>query len=107
MPDDLSLDEARKLYLVAGGAYTDADIKANGSTTAYEKFKGQMAKHDAKPKVGDLLCPISMTKANPKFSWVIGGKTYQFCCPPCIDEYVLLAKEHPEELKAPSEFVKK
>jgi YHS domain-containing protein len=107
MPEDLSLDEARKLYLVAGGAYTEADIKANGSTTAYEKFKGQMAKHDAKPKVGDLLCPISMTKANPKFSWVIGGQTYQFCCPPCIDEYVLLAKEHPGELKAPSEFVKK
>lgn len=107
MPEGVSLADARALYLTAGGKYTEADIKANGATTAYEKYKGQMAKHDTKPKSGDALCPITMTKANPRFTWVIGGQTYQFCCPPCIDEFVLLAKQHPEELKAPSEYVKK
>lgn len=107
MPEGASLSEARKLYLTPGGAYTAADIAANGSTTASERYEGQMAKHDTKPKSGDLLCPITMTKANPRFSWVINGQTYLFCCPPCIDEFVQLAKEHPEELKAPEDYKKK
>ena len=60
-----------------------------------------------KPKPGDKVCPITLTKANPKFSWVIGGQTYEFCCPPCIDEYMLLAKTSPKEVLDPSEYVKK
>jgi multiple sugar transport system substrate-binding protein len=40
-----------------------------------------------------VICPISKTKAAPKFSWVVGGKTYQFCCPPCVDEFVQTAKK--------------
>jgi len=107
MPAAAEADEARALYLVPGGAYTQADIDANGKVTAGDRYRGQMAKHDMKPKPGDLLCPITMTKANPKFTWIIGGQTYQFCCPPCIDEFVLLAKESPSEIKAPSEYVKK
>ena len=107
MPDGLSLVEARALYLVPGGLYTESDIKANGSITAYEKFKGAMSKHDAKPKPGDKVCPISMTKANPKFTWIIGGKAYEFCCPPCIDEFVATAKQSPGEIAEPSSYVKK
>ncbi|MFO0895011.1 MAG: heavy metal-binding domain-containing protein [Phycisphaerales bacterium] len=107
MPAGTEADEARALYLVPGGAYTQADIEANGKVTAGDRYKDQMAKHDTKPKSGDLLCPITMTKANPKFTWIIGGQTYQFCCPPCIDEFVALAKTSPGELKAPSEYVKK
>lgn len=107
MPAGVDADEERALYLTPGGIYTEADIKANGSVTAGEKFKGKMAKHDMKPKAGDKICPITMTKANPKFTWIIGGKTYEFCCPPCIDEYVLLAKTSPKEVLDPSEYIKK
>jgi YHS domain-containing protein len=106
MPGSLPADEERKLYLTAGGKYTEADIKANGSVTASQKFKGIKSSHDAKPKPGDRICPISLTKANPEFTWIIDGKPYQFCCPPCVDEYVRLAKEHPEELQAPDSFIK-
>lgn len=107
MPAGVDADEERALYLTPGGIYTEADIKANGSVTAGEKFKGKMAKHDMKPKAGDKICPITMTKANPKFTWIIGGKSYEFCCPPCIDEYVLLAKTSPKEVLDPSEYIKK
>jgi YHS domain-containing protein len=107
MPAKVADDAERKLYLTSGGAYTEADIRANGSVTASEKFKGVRAKHDMKPKPGEKICPITMTKANPDFSWVIGGKTYEFCCPPCVDEFVQLAKENPAALKDPSEYVKK
>lgn len=107
MPAGVDADEERALYLTPGGVYTDADIKANGSMTASQKYKGKMAKHDMKPKAGDKVCPITMTKANPKFTWIIGGKTYEFCCPPCIDEYVLLAKTSPKEVLDPSEYIKK
>ncbi len=107
MPTGVDADEERVLYLTPGGIYTEADIKANGSMTAGDKYKGKMAKHDMKPKAGDKVCPITMTKANPKFTWIIGGKTYEFCCPPCIDEYVLLAKTSPKDVLDPSEYIKK
>ena len=87
----------KELYLTPGGKYSTDDIAANGNMTASQKFKGLRASHDAKPKVGDKLCPISMTKASPKFTWIVGGQAYQFCCPPCIDEFVRTAKEKPAE----------
>ena len=107
MPEGVDAAEARALYLTPGGKYTAADIVANGSVIASDKYKGKMSKHDFKPKPGDAICPITLTKVNPKFTWVIGGKDYQFCCPPCIDEFVLLAKESPDEIKDPSFYVKK
>ncbi len=107
MPAKVADEEERQLYLMPGGLYTEADVKANGSVTASEKFKGVMASHDLKPKAGDKICPITLTKANPKFTWVVGGKNYEFCCPPCVDEFVKTAKEHPEEVKDPADYVKK
>lgn len=107
MPAKVADEEERRLYLTPGGKYTEADIRANGSVTASEKFKGMMSSHDMKPRAGDRICPVTRTKANPKFSWVVGGKTYQFCCPPCVDEFVRTAKEQPEEIKEPEEYVKK
>jgi YHS domain-containing protein len=50
---------------------------------------------------------VSKTKATPRFAWVIGGKMYLFCCPPCVDEFVQTAKEKPEEIKPPEEYRKK
>jgi YHS domain-containing protein len=106
MPSKVADDDERKLYLTPGGKYTEADIKANGGVIASVKFKGYKAEHDLKPKAGEKICPVTLTKANPKFSWVIGGKTYEFCCPPCVDEFVALAKEKPGEIEEP-EFYRK
>ncbi len=107
MPAKRANEDERKLYLTPGGKYTDADIKANGGAVASVKFKGLKAQHDAKPQAGDKVCPISMTKANPQFSWVVDGQTYQFCCPPCVDEFVQLAKDHPDQIKPAGEYVEK
>jgi hypothetical protein len=94
------------LYLTPGGKYTSQDIAANGKTIPSAKFKGIRSNHDDKPVKGDRICPISKTKANDQFLWVIDGKSYTFCCPPCIDEYVRAAKEQPDSLLAPETFIK-
>ncbi len=107
MPDKIAGDAERELYLTPGGKYTEADIRANGRLTASEKYKGAMSKHNMKPQPGDRTCPITDTKANPKFRWTVGGKVYEFCCPPCIDEFVKMAKEKPEQIKEPEEYRKK
>ena len=95
------------VYLKPGGIYTEADIKANGSTTVAEKNKELKVSHDLKPKAGDRLCPVTLTKANPELTWIIGGKKYEFCCPPCVEEFVTLAKTKPEDVKAPETYIKK
>lgn len=106
MPAAVGDAEAQKLFLTPGGLYTEADIKANGSQTATQKYGSQMSQHNAHPKPGDQLCPISETVANQKFSWIIGGKKYLFCCPPCIEEFVKRAKEKPTSIKKPESYVK-
>jgi len=107
MPAKVADEEEKKLYLTPGGLYTSADIKANGNMTASQKFQGIKPAHDAQPKPGDSVCPISETKANDKFVWVIGGKKYEFCCPPCVDEFLIRAKEKPDTIKPPEEYRKK
>lgn len=103
---DLGDEAEKKLYLTPAGKYTESDIKANGNMTASQKFKGFVPNHDLYPKKGDRICPITMTKANPKCSWIINGKEYWFCCPPCVEEFVKLAKTEPEKIKDPEEYVK-
>lgn len=95
------------LFRTPGGKYTAEDIKANGDKLPAEKYKSVGHMSGGKPMAGDKLCPSSKGKANPEVTWVIGGKTYSFCCPPCIEEVVRTAKENPDELKDPSEYVKK
>ncbi len=107
MPDKIADDQERQLYLTPGGKYTEADIKANGGVTATTKFKGLKSSHDMFPKPGDKICPITKTKANPKFVWVVDGKSYEFCCPPCVDEFVKTAKATPDEIKQPTDYVKR
>lgn len=107
MPAKVLDTEETRLYLTPGGRYTAADIAANGNRTASEAFKGFSAAHDHKPKAGDRLCPVTLTKANPACTWVVGGQRYEFCCPPCVDEFVALAKEKPDQIKPPGEYVKK
>ncbi len=106
MPDKIANEAERDLYLTPGGHYTAADIAANGNATASQKFKGIKSAHDMNPKSGDRICPITKTKANPKFSWIIAGKSYEFCCPPCIDEFLKTAKDSTNSLPDPDSFVK-
>ncbi len=106
MPEKVSDDKERDLYLTPGGIYTQADIEANGSMTATERFRGIRSQHDLKPVPGDRICPVTLTKANPSFSWTIGGQEYLFCCPPCVDEFLRQAKEDPESILPPESYVK-
>ena len=107
MPAKVADEAEKNLYLTPGGLYTQADIEANGNVTVSQKFATFQAAHDLNPKVGDKICPVTLTKANPKCSWIVGGKTYEFCCPPCVDEFVKLAKSKPEEVKEPDHYVKR
>jgi YHS domain-containing protein len=107
MPDKVSNDAEKELYLTPGGHYTAADVAANGNMTASEKFKGIKSDHNMHPQAGDTVCPISGTKANPKFTWVIGGRPYQFCCPPCVDEFLTKAKSSTDPLPDPQSFIKR
>jgi YHS domain-containing protein len=106
MPNKVADEEERKLYLTPGGKYTEADIKSNGNVTASVKFKGLKSSHDMFPKPGDKICPVTKTKANPQFTWVVDGKAYEFCCPPCVDEFVKMAKSTPDGILEPSDYVK-
>jgi len=105
MPAAVSGAEEQKLYFTPGGKYMQADIDANGKLPAGAKFRGLMTKHDMAPMPGDFICPVTLTKANPKVEWQIDGKKYLFCCPPCVDEFVRMSKEEPDSLKAPGDYV--
>lgn len=106
MPAKVGNVAEQELYLTPGGRYTADDIEANGNMTASQKFKGLKSEHNMKPSVGDKLCPISGTKANPKFTWIVDGKPYEFCCPPCVDEFLTSAKKSADPLPAPDSFIK-
>lgn len=107
MPAQRPDAEAQKLYLTPGGIYTEDDIRANGRQTAAQKYASFKATHDSHPVAGDRLCPVTQTKANPQCSWIIGGKTYTFCCPPCIDEFLDQAKKNPATIREPAAYLKK
>lgn len=108
MPAKVADDAERELYLTPAGLYTAADVAANGNRTASEKFRSFRAKHDMNPQSGDQVCPITMTKANPECTWIVGGKEYSFCCPPCVDEFVAWAKnpETADKVRNPEDYVK-
>jgi hypothetical protein len=107
MPKATSAEKMKALYTTAKGKYTAADIEANGGgKTAADMYGNEMTDHDDNPQPGDKVCPITKTKANPKVSWIIGGKKYEFCCTPCINEFVKMAKEKPDQVKEPGVYVK-
>jgi hypothetical protein len=106
-PAMLAEEDEKQLYLTPAGKYTEADIKANGNRTASQKFRGFRANHDSRPASGERICPVTRTRANPQCTWIVDGKTYQFCCPPCVDEFVQTAKTKPDRIKNPDEYIKK
>jgi hypothetical protein len=96
----------RRLYQTPGGRYTAADIAINGGPLPWRRFRYIESHHDMHPQPGDRLCPVTGTRASPRFTWIVGGKAYQFCCPPCIDEFVRQAKQHPRTIRPPEQYVK-
>jgi YHS domain-containing protein len=104
MPNQLGSEKEKKVFFTPGGLYTAADIAANGNSVPSVKFNDLDVEHDDHPKPGEKVCPITKTKANPKLTWLVGGKTYEFCCTPCVQEFVVKAKEKPGEIKAPEEY---
>ena len=107
MPKAISGQKMKALYATVKGKYTEADIEANGKgKTASDVYGNEMTDHDDNPQPGDKICPISKTKANPKVSWIIGGKKYEFCCTPCINEFVKKAQEKPDQVKDAGFYVK-
>ena len=106
MPTQLPESEEQELHLSPGGTYTMADIEANGRMVPSQKYRGFQARHDYQPAIGDRLCPVTRTKASETCTWNINGHIYQFCCPPCIDELVRLAKQNPDRLLAPEAYMK-
>jgi hypothetical protein len=100
-------EKERELYLTPGGIYTVADIGANGRTVPSEKFKGISWPHEDDLKPGDRICPITSNKADPRCGWIVAGKEYNFCCPPCLDKFVGWAKNKPEKVKDPAEYIEK
>lgn len=97
----------RKLVLKPGGRYLQSDIDAAKGDSPSMKYKNVESAHTTLLAPGDPLCPVTRLRADSRLTWVVGGKTYQFCCPPCIVEFVALAKEHPDELVLPEDLVYK
>lgn len=104
MPNYQPGSEQAELYTTAAGKYSAEDIADNGGLTASINYADFIPKHDPNPQPGDAICPITKTKANAACTWTIDGQTYSFCCPPCIDEFVKLAKESPEQIRPASSY---
>ena len=99
-------DEQRRVFLSPGGKYSEADIRDNGGMSADEKYMTSAPTHDHAPKPGDRTCPVSGFKSDQSVAWVVGGERYAFCCQPCIDEFVLLAKEKPDDVRPAVGYVR-
>ena len=105
MPPQVADAEEQNLYLSPAGGYSLEDIAANGTKLPSEKFRGFRAQHDIRPQPGDQLCPITRTKAHRECTWIVGGQAYEFCCPPCIAEFIRQAKEQPDDIRPPAAYV--
>ena len=46
---------------------------------------------------GNTICPVTADKVDGKITYEYEGKTYNFCCPMCIDEFK----------KDPAKYIKK
>lgn len=106
MPAAISDEGERNLFQTPLGLYTLSDIAANGSQLPSEKFRGFVPAHDFQPRPGERLCPVTRTKGNPDCTWVVGGQRYEFCCPPCIAEFVQTAKIAPDTILPVDAYVR-
>lgn len=96
----------RDLFLTPKNLYTEKDIAANGNTVPSVKFKSiDEWPHLDDMKVGDKVCPVTKNKADARCTWVVNGEKYEFCCPPCLHKFVGWAKNQPDKVKPPREYV--
>jgi hypothetical protein len=100
-------DDGEELFATPGGKYTEEDVQANGRRTAASKYAGFTTSHELRPRPGEKSCPVSRARASAACTWLVAGKTYEFCCPPCVAEFLHRAKEHPQSVKEPEDYVKK
>lgn len=98
--------DQRRIYLTAGGKYTEADIAASGRTTAAAKYHGHRAAHGEAARPGERVCPITGFRSMAALVWPVAGEDYLFCCQPCMDEFVMLAKDRPSEVRRPADYVR-
>ena len=98
-------DEPERLPLTPGGKYTAADVTANSNVTVAEKYPSFRAAHEFKPRTGDRVCPVTRARADPAFAWTVAGQVYLFCCPPCVEEFLRTARDHPDEIKDAGNYV--
>jgi hypothetical protein len=96
--------EQDRVYRTPAGRYTEGDIVAAGRKTAVERYRSYRGHRLVPAKAGEAKCPVTRMKADTALSWTVGGRQYRFCCPGCIDEFVLAARERPEEIKVPEEY---
>jgi hypothetical protein len=99
--------DQRRIYLTAGGKYTEADIAASERTTAAAKYRGHRAAHGEAARRGERVCPITGFRSVAALVWRVAGEDYLFCCQPCMDEFVTLAKDRPGEVRRPGDYVKR
>jgi hypothetical protein len=99
-------EEQRRLYLTPAGRYTEADITAAGRQTAVGQYRGYRVRRLVQAGPGERFCPITRMKCDDGITWIVGGEQYRFCCPVCIDDFIVAARERPDEIKAPREYVK-
>lgn len=99
--------DQRRIYLTAGGKYTDADIAASARTTAAAKYRGHRAAHGEAARPGERVCPVTGFRVMAALAWRVAGEDYLFCCQPCVDEFVMLAKDRPGEVRRPADYVKR
>ena len=97
----------RELFLKPGGVYSDADIQANGNTVPSAKYGGISWPHEDEIQKGDKVCPVTANKSDERCHWIVNAKRYEFCCTPCLDKFVKWAKEQPEKIKDPADYVRK
>lgn len=95
------------LYLTPGGIYTAADVKANGNTTPDEKYKGKIFSHRKDLKPGDKICPVTDKKANAECAWIVQGQRYEFCCQPCLNDFIDWAHHDTKQIKDADKYVHK
>jgi hypothetical protein len=96
-----------ELFATPGGRYTEEDVRANGRLSAASKYAGFTTSHELSPRPGEKSCPVSRARASAACTWLVAGKIYEFCCPPCIAEFLHRAKDHPQSVKEPEEYVTK
>ncbi|MEW5884513.1 MAG: hypothetical protein AB1725_09865 [Armatimonadota bacterium] len=95
----------RTIFTTASGLYSDQDVKANGNTWPSAKYPDNSFPIDLKPRKGDYVDPVLLTRADPKRSWVVNGETYYFACNQSIEEWVLRARNFPGRIRPASEFI--